>query len=213
MTSTTPEAVARLEKPAEADLKQLASLASIENQRADEAFAANEHSGWGVICRGRAGDLLTAIDELSALREQTAASVDVLKHRYVNHDLLNMVEHNERLLVDLIESVCRLRGETDADADLKRFVHYIDHALDLSRGELSRIIDFAQGQKARADTATAQLARQAPLVEAAVMAHADLMRIVGFSAPLSRAAVREACAESADRLEYAIFTFKNEVKT
>lgn len=153
----------------------------------------------------------SVIAELAALREQTAASVDVLKHRYVNHDLLNMVEHNERQLVDLIETVCRLRGETDADADLKRFVHYIDHALDLSRGELSRIIDFAQGQKARADTATAELARQAPLVEAAT-AWATLYQRAEAANENAGFAVGMELSTAAQKMFVAARTFANQDK-
>lgn len=69
-----------------------------------------------------------------------------------------LVGHAMKDLADANETICRLRGETDYDADLKRFVHYVDHTMNLSSGEVSRIIDFAQGQKARALAAEAKLA-------------------------------------------------------
>jgi hypothetical protein len=56
------------------------------------------------------------------------------------------------------ECVSRLRGETDADDDLKRFVEYVDHTMNLSSGYVSEIIDFAQGQKTRAESAERELA-------------------------------------------------------
>lgn len=66
-------------------------------------------------------------------------------------DLLDLVNKLVAIRKESGETICRLRGETDYDADLKRFVEYRDHTLHLSSGEFSAVIDFAQGQKARAD--------------------------------------------------------------
>lgn len=78
--------------------------------------------------------------------------------RYVSGNILNMANSALRELTDQADTICRLRGQTDAVADLKRFVDYIDHTMHISPGEVSRIIDFAQGQMARAEAAESQLA-------------------------------------------------------
>jgi len=96
-------------------------------------------------------------EEVEALKAERDAVNQLLVPRYVSGDLVRMTQVAMDELKGLIETVCRLRGETDANADLKRFVHYVDHER-MSPGGVSEIIDFAQGQMARAEAAEAQVA-------------------------------------------------------
>jgi len=62
-------------------------------------------------------------------------------------------DRTNRLRKEDAKYISRLRGEADADEDLKHFVYYVDHTSNLSSGAVSEIIDFAQGQKKRAEKA------------------------------------------------------------
>lgn len=79
----------------------------------------------------------------------------------------------------LVKDFCRLRGKSECDADLKHFVEHVDHAENLSRGEFSCLIDLAQGQTTRAETAERALAEaQARLLDIS----ASIMQFSGHEA-------------------------------
>ena len=105
-----------------------------------------------------------AAAEITCLRAQVATAeqertemLAELRKRYVTDDIVKLVRYAMRDIAEANETICRLRGETDADADLKRFVHYVNHEWPMSPGAVSEIIDFAQGHKARAEKAESAL--------------------------------------------------------
>lgn len=104
-------------------------------------------------------DLYAACDRAIALIQQQAVEkAEALKHFheiYVGTDLVNIAMHSVKSWKGSAKTICRLRGEANADEDLRRFVNYVDRTEHMSVGEVSRILDFAQGQKARAETAEA----------------------------------------------------------
>lgn len=69
-----------------------------------------------------------------------------------------LYDENQRLRAhrdELAGIISRLRGECDANDELRQFVCYADHEVSLTRSHFSLVIDFAQAQMKRAIAAEA----------------------------------------------------------
>ncbi len=82
----------------------------------------------------------------------------LLMTRYVSGDVPRMIEAALTELKSQAATICLLRGQTDAHAELNRWVDRLDHPgpYPMSDGEISSIIDLAQGQMVRAQAAEYQ---------------------------------------------------------
>lgn len=117
------------------------------------------------IAAAKPANVLSLLDALTSTRERAERAeteredaLEILCERYVTRELTKLARHAIDDIKKANDTICRLRGETDADADLRRFVHYVDHQWPMSPGEVSSIIDFAQGQMSRATAAEARVA-------------------------------------------------------
>jgi hypothetical protein len=103
--------------------------------------------------------LAKAQARIAELEAEAAEAAAVFATRYPRPEPLpTSVRRLMKDHADIIETVCRLRGECKFDEDLARFMRIIDHEPSVSRGQMSDMLDFAQGQKARAEAADAALA-------------------------------------------------------
>jgi hypothetical protein len=126
----------------------------------------------------------------------------ILHTHYVSDDIVKLVRYAIKDKEKASETICRLRGETDFDTDLKRFVHYVDHEWPMSQGAVSEIIDFAQGQKARAEKAESALAScEAAALERAAKWHDEQAKACGNNAHFASESFSE-LAHHLDRMEF-----------
>lgn len=161
---------------------------AVERLRQDIALTTRSdppHPNDATVCS--TDDLTAALAALDTSQREREEALALLLKRYVTPDLVKLVGQAMKDIADANEMVCRLRGEADANADLKRFIHYVDHEHYMSPGEVSRIIDFGQGQMARAERAETALSEALvalkPFAEASVAADAHYLKRGGLGGP------------------------------
>jgi hypothetical protein len=122
----------------------------------EKGHASSEHPWDDVIATGEA--LRTALVAGAKAVEEVKSAAALLAKRYPSPEPIpSLIGRFFRDHADVCETVNRLRGECKFDDELARHMRIIDHEQYVSRGQMSDMLDFAQGQKRLANKAEARV--------------------------------------------------------